>query len=605
VCHLDELVLNVRRVLHAVVLGHLSRGSDDHVAKSALAHIAAAMIGGESFHEHRSKLRFAVHEDELIGDENAVQDHHRFLSAKGRVAGIDVAALHRARVARLTPVDVGNAFRLHRDRADYSVCLVIFSKPHSRHHDEPVRIEAARLVGLRTGNVNAFVGPFNHMNEKVRVRLLMRRKAAVAFYISHRTADHEIQSLHFGDEALQAFLIIGLILFVDLERRRIERVECVHPDAALKTRSGKLPEPTLHLVLQNHVIAVHCDVKKTVHTFVREWRNGARKFGFAHREVICFSYRVDTWAYHRVIHGFPDHFAEKVNLKLPVAKGVYVVFGGSNWRFDPRFRSDVHGRMILLFGPSGREKSVDRKRILDYILWKFYRTVSRNSTFPWLKQLISIRRQMPALACCLAVPSLSDMPRNGSQKSVDRAQEIYLTAAQLFFERGFELTSVSDIADALHLTKAGLYYYFESKQELLFKIVTLGLDDVKNAVLDPARSVVDPEARLRFIILNHSRLAAEGNHAVIIISHEINSLTADQREAVMKRRREYFEFVRETLLELRDAGKLRELDITTATFTLFGMILWLPRWYRSNGKLPVENVCQSVCDMALNGLMRN
>ncbi len=195
------------------------------------------------------------------------------------------------------------------------------------------------------------------------------------------------------------------------------------------------------------------------------------------------------------------------------------------------------------------------------------------------------------------------MPRNGTQKSHDRAQEIYLAAAQLFFEKGFESTSVSDIASALKMTKAGLYYYFESKQELLFRIVTLGLDSVKDAVLDPAHLIEDAEERLRFILTNHARLAAEGNHAVIIISHEINALTFDQRVTVQNRRRDYFEFVRNTLVELHEEQKLRDVDITTATFTLFGMILWLPRWYRASGKLSVEKVCRDVCDMALSGLM--
>ncbi len=195
------------------------------------------------------------------------------------------------------------------------------------------------------------------------------------------------------------------------------------------------------------------------------------------------------------------------------------------------------------------------------------------------------------------------MPRNGTQKSHDRAQEIYLAAAQLFFEKGFESTSVSDIASALKMTKAGLYYYFESKQELLFRIVTLGLDSVKDAVLDPAHLIEDAEERLRFILTNHARLAAEGNHAVIIISHEINALTFDQRVTVQNRRRDYFEFVRNTLVELYEEKKLRDVDITTATFTLFGMILWLPRWYRASGKLSVETVCRDVCDMALRGLM--
>jgi AcrR family transcriptional regulator len=197
------------------------------------------------------------------------------------------------------------------------------------------------------------------------------------------------------------------------------------------------------------------------------------------------------------------------------------------------------------------------------------------------------------------------MPRNGTQKSVDRAQEIYLTAAQLFVEKGVESTSLADIAAALNITKAGLYYYFESKQELLFRIVTLGLDSVKNEVLDPAREIKDAEERLKFIILNHARLAAEGNHAVIIISHEINSLSFTQREAILKRRRDYFEFVRHTLVELQKDEKLGEIDITTATFTLFGMILWLPRWFRPNGKLSVETVCEDVCEMALKGLFRH
>ena len=197
------------------------------------------------------------------------------------------------------------------------------------------------------------------------------------------------------------------------------------------------------------------------------------------------------------------------------------------------------------------------------------------------------------------------MPKNGTQKSLDRAQELYLLAAQLFVERGVGATSLSDIANALNITKAGLYYYFESKQELLYRIVELGLDNVKNEVLDPAREIKDPEERLRFIILNHARLAAEGNHAVIIVSHEMNSLSFTQREAVLRRRREYFEFVRDTLVEIQKDNKLHDVDMTTATFTLFGMILWLSRWYRPGGKLSVEKVCRDVCDMALKGLLRD
>ena len=183
------------------------------------------------------------------------------------------------------------------------------------------------------------------------------------------------------------------------------------------------------------------------------------------------------------------------------------------------------------------------------------------------------------------------MARNGTQKSFDRTQEIYLTAAQIFFTKGYNSTSLNDIADALNITKAGLYYYVESKQDLLYRIINLGLDSVKAEVLDPAREIIDAEQRLRFIIYNHAKLSAGGNHAVIIISHEVNELKFFQREETLKRRREYFDFIRNTLVELETQGKLQKIDLTTATFTLLGMIIWLSRWFSPSGKIPVEKVC--------------
>lgn len=196
------------------------------------------------------------------------------------------------------------------------------------------------------------------------------------------------------------------------------------------------------------------------------------------------------------------------------------------------------------------------------------------------------------------------MVKNGTQKSLDRTREICLIAAQIFFTKGYNATSLNHIADALGITKAALYYYVESKQELLYRIIKFGLDDVKGEVLDPARDIKDAEERLRFIILNHARLSAGGNHAVIIISHEVDALNFEQKQEVLHRRREYFEFIRNTLVELKAQGKLREIDLTTATFTILGMIIWLARWFSPNGKMSLESVCEDVCEMALRGILQ-
>ena len=196
------------------------------------------------------------------------------------------------------------------------------------------------------------------------------------------------------------------------------------------------------------------------------------------------------------------------------------------------------------------------------------------------------------------------MAKIGTRKSQDKAQDIYQTAAQIFFTKGYNSTSLNDIADTLNITKAGLYYYVESKQDLLYRIINLGLDSVQTKVLEPAREIVDAEQRLRFIIYNHAKLSAGGNHAVIIISHEVNELNFSQREETLKRRRNYFDFIRQTLVELENERKLEKIDLTTATFTILGMILWLSRWVIPNGKISVEKVCEDVCEMALRGIMK-
>jgi AcrR family transcriptional regulator len=197
------------------------------------------------------------------------------------------------------------------------------------------------------------------------------------------------------------------------------------------------------------------------------------------------------------------------------------------------------------------------------------------------------------------------MAKNATKKSQDKLQEICLTAAEIFFNRGYNATSLSQIADILGITKAALYYYVEGKQDLLYRIIRLGLDSVKGEVLDPAREIFDAEERLRFIILNHARLSAGGNHAVIIISHEDNELSFQQREEILIRRREYFDFIRETLIELKNQGKIAEIDLTTATFTILGMIIWLSRWYSPKGKISLDKVCNDVCEMALQGILKH
>jgi AcrR family transcriptional regulator len=194
---------------------------------------------------------------------------------------------------------------------------------------------------------------------------------------------------------------------------------------------------------------------------------------------------------------------------------------------------------------------------------------------------------------------------NPKGDELDRTTEIYLKAATIFYERGYDATSMNDLAEAFQLTKAGLYYYIKSKEELLFAIMNFGMDCLQRRVIEPARAEPDPEQRLRVIVRAHARELTEGSKAIAILTDEVAALAPAHRKQILQRKRAYFNLVRDTLEAIKKAGKLRAVDTTVATFSLFGMLLWLPRWYRRDGRLSSDRVIEETLQMALGGLLKS
>jgi len=187
----------------------------------------------------------------------------------------------------------------------------------------------------------------------------------------------------------------------------------------------------------------------------------------------------------------------------------------------------------------------------------------------------------------------------------DRTIDIYTKAAEIFHAQGFDATSMSNIAAAVDLTKAGLYYYIESKEDLLNAIMSYAMERLETMVMEPSREVADPEERLKSIIERHARLLIEGNKAITILTDEIEGLKPKHRRQILDRKRVYMEFVRDTLEAIRASGKLRDINSTVATFSLFGTLLWLPRWYRQDGALNHDQVIEAITNIATGGLLKH
>lgn len=193
---------------------------------------------------------------------------------------------------------------------------------------------------------------------------------------------------------------------------------------------------------------------------------------------------------------------------------------------------------------------------------------------------------------------------------LDRLSQIYFVAAELFCKNGFDATSMDAIADQVGVTKAAIYHFISGgKKDLLYAIISYGMDTLDRAVIEPAKAIKDAEQRLRSIITNHVELivkgsTSEGYNPVTVVVDEVAGLSPAHRRKIDQRKRAYVDLIRQTLEELKGQGKLKTVDVTVIAFNLLGMIMWIARWYRPDGKLSSAQVAQETCKMVFDGILR-
>ena len=133
------------------------------------------------------------------------------------------------------------------------------------------------------------------------------------------------------------------------------------------------------------------------------------------------------------------------------------------------------------------------------------------------------------------------MPR---EAIVDSRQEILRTAARLFQQRGYDATSMNDVAAALKLSKGGLYHHFQSKDEILFEIMNHAMEITQERVLTPVRSIADPKERLRALIRLHIEVVlSPRDREITVMLHENHPLPPALRKRINSRKKEYIHFV--------------------------------------------------------------
>ncbi|MCP4202627.1 MAG: TetR/AcrR family transcriptional regulator [bacterium] len=190
-------------------------------------------------------------------------------------------------------------------------------------------------------------------------------------------------------------------------------------------------------------------------------------------------------------------------------------------------------------------------------------------------------------------------------KGSARKSDILRKAAHVFLELGYDATSMNVVAESAEVTKMGLYYHFESKQELLFSIMSYAMDVLERETKKASAAARNSEERLHNLVHTLATLTTEQEDGAftILVIDETNALVGDDRKTITRRKRAYVETIRDILEALIDEGKLRPLDTTVAAFTLVGMVLWLSKWFEKGGRVSGEEVARQVTEMALAAVL--
>ena len=192
---------------------------------------------------------------------------------------------------------------------------------------------------------------------------------------------------------------------------------------------------------------------------------------------------------------------------------------------------------------------------------------------------------------------------------VDSRQEILRTAARLFQQRGYDATSMNDVAAALKLSKGGLYHRFQSKDEILFEIMDHAMEITQERVLAPVRGIADPQERLRALIRLHMEVVlSPRDREITVMLHENHPLPPGLRKRINQRKKEYVHFVEGVIADVqKEAQRSRNMkgavSPRAAAFALLGMINWIYQWYKPEGELQANSLIPQFTELLFGGIL--
>lgn len=191
----------------------------------------------------------------------------------------------------------------------------------------------------------------------------------------------------------------------------------------------------------------------------------------------------------------------------------------------------------------------------------------------------------------------------------ERLEHLLRTAARVFADKGYHATTMRDLARATGMSLAGMYYYVQGKDELLFLIQERCFQQVLAGAAAVLSDGAGPAERVARFIHHHVGFFASHMSEMKVLSHEAKSLTGPRLEKINRLKRRYVDLLTNLIVDL-DAdgdpprsGPERGVrpDPRIAAYGLFGMMNWIYTWYDPKGPVSPETLADHFAQLFLTG----
>ncbi|TQJ95044.1 TetR/AcrR family transcriptional regulator [Achromobacter sp. SLBN-14] len=203
----------------------------------------------------------------------------------------------------------------------------------------------------------------------------------------------------------------------------------------------------------------------------------------------------------------------------------------------------------------------------------------------------------------LTAPPVQKRARAGRPPTLAAPRERILEeAAKLFARSGYDGSSISDLAAAIGVSKAAIYHYYPTKQDIYDAIILEVLEGLTQTVGREVASAVGGVARLRAFMVGHARYFEQHHAQFVTMLIGYSGMALSEREDAARLRDSYEKLLRDVIAQGVADGAFRALDVAATGRAVLSMLNWMVRWYKPGQGDSAESIADGYFDLLVGGM---